>query len=67
MVGDNVLSYGLPCDKMLLDDPLQHIRSAIPVPGTVGVDNGDWSPLANLQTIGLGSIDTPRACKTQLL
>jgi len=67
MIGNNVISYRLACHKMLVNDPFKHIRSAVPIPDTVGVDNGDRTLLADLQTICFRPVDAASAGKAQLL
>ena len=56
MGGDNVLVYGNTTDQVFLNDPLQHVGRAGPVPDPVGVDDCYRSLLADLQAVGLGPV-----------
>ena len=43
--------------EVLLDDPFEHRRVAVVVPGPFRIDDGDGSLLADAQAIGLGAVD----------
>jgi len=61
-----VLDY-TATDQVFLYNPFDNLRSASMVPRTFGVHHGDRTPLANPQTIGLGSQGTTLLGKLQLL
>ena len=52
---------------MLLDDPLEHRCVALPIPGPLGIDDGDRSTLTHTKTVGLGPEHTTTVGETQLL
>lgn len=52
---------------MLLDDSLEHLGGAIPVPDAIRVDDCYWSFPTNLQAIDLRSVDTAFTCEAKLL
>lgn len=43
-----------PVDEVLLDDPLEDRRIALPVPRTVGIDDGDRAAFADAEAVRLG-------------
>src|SRR4249920_622967 len=45
-------------NQVFLDDPLEHRRIAVPVPGALGIDDRDRAAFTNPQTVRLGSEDT---------
>ena len=57
MRGDHVLVYRNTTDQVLLNDPLQHVGRAGPVPDAIRVNDRYRSLLADLQAVGLGPID----------
>src|SRR6476469_4404494 len=44
-------------NQMFLDDPLEHRRIAVPVPGAFGIDDRDRAAFTNPQTVRFGSQD----------
>ncbi len=52
IVGDR-----MPLHEVFLDDSLQNLRSAGMIPNTLGIDDRNRSPKANLETVRLGSVD----------
>lgn len=49
-----VLRDRLAPEEMLLQDGLQDLRRAVPVPGALGIDDCDRAAGADLEAIGLG-------------
>ena len=44
-------------NQVFLDDPFEHRRIAVPVPGALGIDDRDRATFTNPQTVRLGSQD----------
>src|SRR5688572_17487266 len=57
----------MPADEVLLNDPFQHGRIALPVPRTFGIDDGYRSTLADPEAVGLGSKNATLLGQTELL
>ena len=56
--GEHVLLDGLPADQVLLYNSLDDFRRGRAIPGSIGVDDGDGTLLADAQAIRLGAVDT---------
>jgi len=56
-LGDYVVLHRPPGDQVFLDDPLEHGRIAVAVPGSLRVHHGDRSLPADAQAVGLGAVD----------
>src|SRR5262245_62720480 len=52
---------------MLLDDPLEHGRIALPIPRSLGIDDGDGAAFADPQAIRLRSKNASLLGQLQLL
>src|SRR2546423_9894191 len=64
MFGNQELFNDLAADEVALDDLLQRLRRAGVIPRAFGVDHGDGAAGANLQAVGLCTIDAARADQT---
>src|SRR5262245_43428074 len=51
MLGDQIIGHDPSMQEMLMDDLLEHGRIAVPVPGTLGIDDRNGSALAYAQAI----------------
>src|SRR4051812_22060638 len=54
-------------DEVFLDDPLEHRRVALPVPGAFGIDDRDRAAFADAQAIGLAAKDPALLRQAELL
>ena len=54
-------------NQMFLDDPLEHRRIAVPVPGALGIDDRDRAAFADAQAVRLGAQDAALLGQAQLL
>ncbi len=48
LFGDHVLTDHFAPDQVLLNDTFEDGRCALPVPGAVGHDRGDWARFADI-------------------
>ena len=56
--GDHVIRDGSATDQVFLNNAFENIRPTRSVPGTFGIHDRDRAIDANLQAVGLGSIDS---------
>ena len=64
---DQVISDDAAVDQMLLDDSLEDRRIALAVPRSFGIDDGDWTTVADAKAIGLGAQDAALFRESELL
>lgn len=50
---------------MFLEDPLENLWRTAPVPGAFGIDHGDRTAPADLETLRLGTVETARAVEVE--
>ena len=60
LMGEGMADDGSAMDEVFLDDHFEDVRGAAPVPGALGIDDGDGSLGADLEAIGLGACDERR-------
>ena len=63
MSGDQIVVNRPATDQMFLDDALENLRPARPIPGALGINDSDWTLRADLEAVGLGAINP--ACAPQ--
>ena len=64
---DEEVTYHLPADHVLVDDPFQRWRIAFAIPRTFRIDDSDRSAFADAEAIGLGPQHAALFGQTELL
>ena len=67
MLGDEIFRHDAAADQVLLDDPLEHRRIALAVPGAFRIDDGDRAALADAQAVRLRPQDAALVRELQFL